>query len=274
MFMFYFITNNPEMAVFAVQNGVDRIFVDLEIIGKELRQGHLSTVISRHSIDDVAAVRKAIQTGELVVRINPVNPGTALEIDQVIAAGADIIMLPMFSGPDEVRFFCSHVAGRAKTILLVETVAAMDSLSECVSVEGVNEVHIGLNDLHLDLGQTFMFEPLAAGLVDRMAEILRNSMIPFGFGGIARIGEGLLPAELILAEHARLGSTAVIISRTFHRNAASVAEIREQMDFSSELSLLKQSYTESLNKSESELLHNHQVVCQRVQQIVLKTVGA
>lgn len=262
------------MAVFAVQNGVDRIFVDLEIIGKELRQGHLSTVISRHCINDVAEVRKAIPSGKLMVRINPINPGSAQEIDQVIAAGADILMLPMFTCPDEVQFFCNHVAGRAKTNLLLETVAAMNTITEWISMRGVDEVHIGLNDLHLDLRQTFMFEPLACGLVDRMADILRDSMIPFGFGGIARIGEGLLPAELILAEHARLGSTAAIISRTFHRNATSVAGILEQMDFGSELSLLNKSYTESKNKSESELLHNHSVVCNRVQQIVNIIVSA
>ena len=40
--------------------------------------------------------------------------------------------------------------------------------------------------------------------------------MPFGIGGIARVGEGMLPAELLLAEHVRLGSAAVILSRTFH----------------------------------------------------------
>lgn len=39
--------------------------------------------------------------------------------------------------------------------------------------------------------------------------------IPFGFGGIARIGEGDLPSDYILGEHVRLGSTSVILSRTF-----------------------------------------------------------
>ena len=39
--------------------------------------------------------------------------------------------------------------------------------------------------------------------------------MPFGFGGIARIGEGDLPSDNILGEHVRLGSTSVILSRTF-----------------------------------------------------------
>ena len=37
----------------------------------------------------------------------------------------------------------------------------------------------------------------------------------FGFGGIARIGEGDLPSDNILGEHVRLGSQSVILSRTF-----------------------------------------------------------
>ena len=36
-----------------------------------------------------------------------------------------------------------------------------------------------------------------------------------GFGGIARLGFGMLPAEHVIAEHYRLGSTAVILSRSF-----------------------------------------------------------
>lgn len=36
-----YITNRPEIAAIADSNGVDRIFLDLELIGKEERQGHL-----------------------------------------------------------------------------------------------------------------------------------------------------------------------------------------------------------------------------------------
>jgi len=35
--------------------------------------------------------------------------------------------------------------------------------------------------------------------------------------GIARLDEGSLPGRDVLAEHLRLGSGAVILSRTFHR---------------------------------------------------------
>jgi len=44
---------------------------------------------------------------------------------------------------------------------------------------------------------------------------IKQKSIPYGFGGIARLGTGLLPAENILAEHYRLGSSMVILSRSF-----------------------------------------------------------
>ena len=39
--------------------------------------------------------------------------------------------------------------------------------------------------------------------------------IPYGFGGIAQLGQGTLPAENIIAEHYRLGSSMAILSRSF-----------------------------------------------------------
>jgi hypothetical protein len=237
-----FITNDADMAIFACANAVDRIFVDLEIIGKQERQGHLNTVISRHSVSDVARLRPVVPRGSLLVRLNPLHTQTDEEVEKVIEMGADILMLPMFKTPDDVYKFCNIVAGRAKVCLLVETIGAMLSLSESVRIRGVDEVHIGLNDLHLEMGCRFMFQPLADGYVDRMAQSIRDANLPFGIGGVARVGEGLLPAELLLSEHARLGSTGAILSRTFHRQARSVHEIEAQMDFAGEIHKLRLAY--------------------------------
>lgn len=261
---FLLITNSPEVAAYATARGVDRIFLDLEILGKQARQGHLDTVISGHHVDDVASLRRAVPAGALLVRVNPVHSATREEVDVVIAGGADVVMLPMFHGPEEVEVFSSAVRGRARTCLLVETVGAMNSLRDCVRVPGINEVHVGLNDLHLELGQRFMFEPLADGLVDEMASVLRERSIPFGIGGIARAGEGLLPAELLLGEHVRLGSTSAILSRTFHRQAASVAEIERQMDFASEVAKLRECYARHVNAGTQALLRNRDEVVRRV----------
>lgn len=262
------ITSDPAIAKFAIAGGVDRVFVDLELLGKQQRQGHLDTVISRHSLADVCNVRPVVPPGHLLVRINPMHQGSVEEIDQVIDAGADIIMLPMFRSAHEVEAFIAAVRGRARCCLLIETVGAMTNLQECLSVPGVDEAHIGLNDLHLELGLDFMFQPLINGLVEQMCATLRAAGIPFGIGGVARVGEGLLPAEMILSEHVRLGSSCAILSRTFHRQATSVAEMQEHMDFAAEVAKLHAVYARHLQTDASQLDVVRQAVRKSVEHIV------
>ena len=48
-----YITNNLDVAKIAEDAGVDIIFVDMEFIGKYLRQGGMDTVQSHHTIEDV-----------------------------------------------------------------------------------------------------------------------------------------------------------------------------------------------------------------------------
>ncbi|MHA6732226.1 aldolase/citrate lyase family protein [Devosia sp. A369] len=270
MMRFIFITNSAELAAFAVSSGVDRLMVDLEIIGKVERQGHLSTVISRHSFEDVGVVRAAAPNAELVVRLNPVHDGSAGEIDRAIALGADMLMLPMFKSAAEVQNFSALVAGRRRICLLLETAAAVRELQQIVATPGIDEIHVGLNDLHLDLQQTFMFEPLAEGLVDEIAAIVTSAGLALGIGGLARVGEGLLPAELLIAEHVRLGSTAAILSRTFHRNSATVREIENEMDFAGEILKLREAYTSSSAAPAGDLVATHKQVQECVADIVAK----
>lgn len=213
-----YITNSEEQATRAEDAGVDRIFVDLETKGKVERQGHLDTVISHHSAEDVKKVKRVLKRSQLLTRVNPIHEGSGREIDAVIDYGADIIMLPMFTTKAEVETFVEHVGKRAKTCLLLETPQALVRLDDICSVPGVDEIHVGLNDLHLGMRLSFMFELLSGGIVDYVAEKVKRHNLSFGFGGIARIGEGVLPAESILAEHVRLGSKRVILSRSFHRD--------------------------------------------------------
>lgn len=222
-----YITNNPEVARLAESCGVDRIFVDLEMLGKEARQGHLDTVISKHSMEDVSAIRGAIAQSNLLVRVDPINPDSQRQIDEVIARGADIIMLPMFTTADEVHSFVQMVNGRTRTCLLIETPQAMVRIDDILSVPGIDEVHIGLNDLHLGLKLDFMFELLSSGIVEYICKRIRAHGIPYGFGGIARIGYGMLPAEKIICEHYRLQSGMAILSRSFcDANRLPIDEVR------------------------------------------------
>jgi hypothetical protein len=121
----------------------------------------------------------------------------------------------MFKTRGEVERFVAMVDGRAKVQLLVETAEAAANIEEICKVQGVDEIHIGLNDLHLAYRQKFMFQLLADGTVEKLCKTIQASGIEYGFGGIARVGYGMLPAEYIMAEHYRLGSTAAILSRGF-----------------------------------------------------------
>lgn len=210
-----YIAKDPVVGQVAQRAGVDWLFVDMEYRGKKARQANRDTVISAHSLEDVQAMRSVITTSQLMVRINPWGEWSNQEIQGVLDAGADIIMLPFFSTVAEVRAFISEVSGRAKTCLLLETLAAIEVLDGILAIPGIDFVHIGLNDLHIERGTTFMFEFLTDGSICPIAAKLRASGIPFGFGGMARIGSLLPPAERILAEHFRLGSSGVILSRSF-----------------------------------------------------------
>ena len=216
-----YITNQPEVARIAEATGVEYIFVDMEYIGKADRQGGMDTVQSHHTIEDIVTIKGALSTSKVLVRVNPIHEATteysnsADEIDAAIEAGADMLMLPYFKTVEEVSAFIKMVDGRTKTLLLFETPESVAAVDDILLIPGIDEVFIGLNDLSLGYGRKFMYELLADGTVERLCTKFTQKGIPYGFGGIAAIGNGLLPAEKIIKEHYRLDSTRVILSRTF-----------------------------------------------------------
>jgi len=216
-----YITNKPAVAEIAEQAGADWIFLDMEFIGKDARQGGLDTVQNHHTVKDVANIKAAVKKAKVLVRVNPIHeslpnyPSSKDEIDATIKAGADIVMLPFFKTVEEVRQFISYVDGRAKTLLLMETVEAANLVDEILEVPGIDMIHLGLNDMHLELGMKFMFELLANGTVEKLGNKIKAKGIPFGFGGIATLDGGALPGSMVLKEHVRLGSSMVIVSRSF-----------------------------------------------------------
>jgi len=242
---------------------------DLEILGKQDRQGHLDTVISSHSLDDIPKIRNVLDKSDLLVRINPIHEGTGFEITEAVSRGADILMLPMFSAAKEVELFVKQVDKRATTNLLLETPQALVRIDEILEVEGIDEIHIGLNDLHLGMGLGFMFELLSGGIIDYLSEKIKPKGIRFGFGGVARIGQGTLPADMILAEHYRLGSEMVILSRDFHGRATSLEELRSNLNLSEEVRKIRE-LERRLETTEDEWFNGNQ---RRVRGIVKSIVA-
>lgn len=273
-----YITNRADVAKVAQSCGVDRIFVDMEYIGKEERQGGLDTVKSHHTVEDVKNLRKVLSTTELLVRVNPIHEAceswcsSKEEIDAVVEAGADIIMLPMAKTADDIRKFTEYVGGRVKTMLLLETAEARENLKEMLDVGGIDMVHIGLNDLHLSYGMKFMFQLLTDGTVEDIIKTISAYGIPYGFGGIARLGYGMLPAEHVIAEHYRLGSSMAILSRSFcdvhkTKDVSEVKslfeqELRKIREYEAELTNKDEAFFEE-NKTETERLVN--VIVEKIQ---------
>lgn len=264
-----YITNDPKVALIAEKCGVNRIWVDLEVLGKEERQRNMNTVKSKHTIEDIAKVKQALKgQSELIVRVNPWNEKSEEEIEKVIASGADIVMLPMWRSAEEVEKFLKAVGGRVRTNLLLETKEAVDCVDDVLKLQGIDEIHIGLNDLHLSYKMTFMFEPLSNGLVEQLCEKFKKKQIPYGFGGVARIGEGLLSAEKIVMEHRRMGSSIAILSRSFC-DTCKIKDYDEiERIFGKSMRELREWETVVDNMTEEEFAENKEKVQFCVEQIV------
>ena len=269
---FIYITNDPELAQYAQDSGVDRIMIDLEYLGKRERQGHLDTVISVHSLQDINRVRNVLHNSKLQVRVNPIHSGSEREINEVISRGADIIMLPMFKTCREVERFISIINGRAAASLLLETSQALVRVDDILRIDGIDEVYIGLNDLHLSMGLDFMFELLSGGIVEYVTTKIKKKGIRFGFGGISRLGGGVLDSRLVLSEHVRLGSQVVILSRDFHGRANSLDELKKLIDLEDEIKKIRSYISYLSGLSEKELLCNSEKISHIVTEYIRNRV--
>ncbi|MBR1676970.1 MAG: aldolase [Clostridia bacterium] len=263
-----YITNDPAVALIAEKNGVDRIWVDLEKLGKEERQKGVDSVKSDHSIKDVTVLSNVLTKSELMVRVNPWNEASDREIEQVIDYGANRIMLPMWKTKKETDCFLNLVRGRVKTTLLLETKEAVECLDEVLHNQYIDEIHIGLNDLHLSFGLTFMFELLTNGVVEKLCKKLQGKGILYGFGGIAKLGAGMIPAEKIIMEHYRLGSTRAILSRSFC-NSDEIKDINEiENIFSKNIKELRRFEEDVSHFTSDKFLFNKQTLENDIAQIV------
>ncbi len=274
-----YITSNPVTAKIAQKAGVDRIWVDMEYIGKEERQGGMDTVQNHHTLEDIERVRKVVDTSKLMVRVNPLHDaterydGSEKEIEDVVKAGADVIMLPMFKTAEDVKKFVGYVRGRAKVQLLVETVEAVENMDEILQVPGIDEIHIGLNDLHLAYHKAFMFELICDETVSNLCKKIEKSGIVYGFGGIARVGLGMLPAEYIIAEHYHLHSTAAILSRGFCDANIVNDPMEIESIFIEGVANIRRKEHEVATYSEEQYQKNLETIRKKVSEIVEKKKG-
>ena len=261
--------NDAESALAAQEAGVDRVFYDMEYIGKAERQHGRNTVKSDNKLDGIPALRNVLNKSDLLVRTNPIHAYTKMEVDKAIEYGADILMLPMVIDQHDVEQYVSYVNGRTKVCVMIETAAAMARLDKIMAVPGVDEIFIGLNDLHISMGLTFMFELLSDGIVEYIANKCQKNGMPFGFGGIARIGEGDLPSDSILGEHVRLGSQSVILSRTF-KGVEGVDDNARPINLKVEVNKVRTRLNEIDSWNEEQHSENRVKIAEAVDKVIYK----
>lgn len=218
MLEYMYITNDPDEAKLLSKEKGLRFFIDLEINGKKERQLNRDTHISNHNLSDIDKIKNAAGDNPVMVRINPLNACSRQEIEDCIKRGADIIMLPMFSSENELKQLIELVRGRVKICPLIETPQALCRIDDILMFDEIAEYHIGINDLHLGLGVDFMFELVSDGIIEYLASKLKFHGKRFGFGGVARVGKGVVPPEVVIGSHYEIGSQMVILSRSFRNN--------------------------------------------------------
>ena len=108
-------------------------------------------------------------------------------------------------------------------------------------------------------------------MLDEAAKLLNKEKIVWGFGGIARIGRGTLPAEYLLGEHVRLNSKRVILSRSFHENSDNLDYLISNLNFKNEIENLSQKLEYWLNASEIQIKKNQEKVNEIIKNINSKT---
>jgi 2-keto-3-deoxy-L-rhamnonate aldolase RhmA len=224
-----FWTSDPDTARVADLAGIDRIGVDLDRLGKQARQAGLGTWVSRHTVEDLVRLRPAITRAQLFVRSNPLHDGTPGEVERALAAGAEVLMLPMFRSAGELARYVELVGGRARVVGLLETAEAVAEVEAVARVAGLDELHVGINDLALALGLPNRFWVLLDPAAAHVARAAAAVGLPLGVGGIGRVTDAALPIppDLIYAQYPRLGATAALISRSFLATDCDVAtEVR------------------------------------------------
>ena len=246
------ITNNPKVASYATECGVGRIMVDTETLGKKARQFNVNAVFNSHSINDVMDIKDTCDA-EIICRINPINSHTGLEIERVIDAGADYLMVPMIKDEIDIKTILSFTNDNIKFIPLLETSSSIIRLKEIVSIDGVSELYFGLNDLSIDMKLTFLHEVTSSRLMRFCSDIICEK-VPFGFGGVAKLGKGHIPADLILSEHFLAKSSRVILGRAFHSNSITINDFKNNTNLKNDVNNLL-SFWDSLNDENATALN-------------------
>ncbi len=192
--------------------GFDALIVDLEREGKHHRQSGFDTQISAHTIDDLGAIRSTTDT-HIICRIDSMSAGSSRQINDVIFAGADEILVPMVRHPREVEGALELADGRVGVGVMIETVDALRIVENLAELP-ISRAYLGLNDLWIERRTPNRFTALSDGTADKVSSALGG--IPFGVAGLTHPLLGSpLPCRHLVNELSRLGCGFTFLRRAF-----------------------------------------------------------
>ena len=200
----------------AVNFGIQHFLVDWEHKGKASRQTGFDTEIRPGTTADLDAL-SSLKGSSPWCRINHYGEHSSTEVEEAVMAGAEGIFLPMVKTVSEVEQFLSHVDGRCKTGILLETTEAYGIAEELATLP-FERVYLGLNDFAISRGGGSIFCAIRDGSVEKMRDIFSSKV--FGFGGVTAIDAGApIPATYLLQEMSRLNCHFSFMRRSFRRDS-------------------------------------------------------
>ena len=227
------------------------IIVDWERKGKEERQIHYNTEINIHDKKTLVEAR-SIRNKHLICRVNG-GPHLGLdEISTAISLGADEILIPMVTHPNEIiqaLEFC--VSKNIKVGILVETLGAVESIHDFAKLP-LSRVFFGLNDYAIQSSNSNIFSPIIDDTIKYVADAVQD--IPFGFGGLTHTDLGSpISCRLLLAEMIKHGCSFSFLRRSFYRDLKTISHHTIYESISQEVAQLNKRSPDEIKKDTEQL---------------------
>jgi hypothetical protein len=229
-FNYIAITNDVDNAVILQDCGIQQIMVDAENLGKMERQSGKGAVINFHKIEDVVELKKKMNSTKIICRINGYHNNIFDEIEMAVNCGADFLMLPMIEDINDFKRMIKFIDGRVSILPLIETSYSIFKLKEIIDLSKPDQIHFGLNDLHISLGMDNLFEVLISPLFASAVLYASERVKIVGVGGIGDpMQQQKISPELLINEHKVLGSSSVILSRSFFGKGYEINRILDSL---------------------------------------------
>ena len=242
--------NDPQIMQKYHNHGINHCLIDMEVMGKDLRQLGFDTDINPGTYHDLASIA-ALPRVTSWCRLNQLGSWSEEECEKAIAAGAQILILPMIRQRREVEEFLELINGRTKICIMLETERAVE-LAEEVHGLPFEYAYFGLHDYNIATGNRFIFKPLLDGTIEKVRRILKD--YKFGFAGLTDIAKGApIPAIQILKELARLKANFVFLRRSFKKDVC-IDHVQQSV------SEIDRAWMQNISRTADEIAVDHNIL--------------